>query len=444
MGLNSSGSPPGPAPSAPRSRPGEGGCARPDVPDRRTPSPEGAAELARAFALESLPHGFHDDPYPVYAALRTHDPLHRLSGGRLFVTRYADVERIYKDPKTFSSDKQVEFGAKFGPSPLFEHHTTSLVFNDPPLHTRVRRIIAGALTPRAVTAMEDGVVALVDGLLDAMDRKGRVDLIEDFAAAIPIEVIGNLLGVPRDERGPLRAWSLAILGALEPGSDPARLVPGNAAVVAFLAYLERLVADRRRHPGDPERDILTRLIVGEADGERLSEAELLQNCIFILNAGHETTTNLIGNGLQLLIEHRAARSRLLAEPDLIRTAVEEVLRYESSNQLGNRVTTVATELAGEAVAAGTQITICIGAANRDPEQFPDPDRFDIGRQPNRHLAFASGIHQCVGMAVARLEGRVAIARFLSRFPGYEPDGPPRRSPRIRFRGFTAIPVALGG
>ena len=401
-------------------------------------------ESARAFDLEHLPPGFHADPYPVYAALREHDPIHRLSGGRLFVTRYADVERIYKDPKTFSSDKVVEFGQKFGPSPLFEHHTTSLVFNDPPLHTRVRRIIAGALTPRAVMAMEPGVEALVDRLLDAMAEREVVDLIEGFAAAIPVEVIGNLLGIPHDERGPLRAWSLAILGALEPGSDPARLNPGNQAVSEFLAYLETLVADRRRRPGDPEKDILTRLIQGEADGERLSEKELLQNCIFILNAGHETTTNLIGNGLQLLIEHPGERARLLAEPDLVRTAVEEILRYESSNQLGNRATTCETELGGERYPTGTQITICIGAANRDPDQFPDPDRFDIGRQPNRHLAFASGIHQCVGMAVARLEGRIALQRFLQRFPDYAPAGEPERSARIRFRGFAALPVNLRG
>ena len=398
--------------------------------------------VARSFELEHLPPGFHDDPYPVYAALREHDPVHRLSGGRLFVTRYADVERIYKDPRTFSSDKVVEFGQKFGPSPLFRHHTTSLVFNDPPLHTRVRRIIAGALTPRAVVAMEPGVVALVDRLLDDMEERGRVDLIEDFAAAIPVEVIGNLLGVPQPERGPLRGWSLAILGALEPGSDPARLDPGNQAVVEFLAYLEGLVADRRRNPGDPDRDILTRLITGEADGERLSEAELLQNCIFILNAGHETTTNLIGNGLQLLLDYPGERARLVAQPDLVRTAVEEILRYESSNQLGNRATTCAVEIGGESFPAGTQITICIGAANRDPEQFPDPDRFDIARQPNRHLAFASGIHQCVGMAVARLEGRVALQRFLARFPDYAPAGLPVRAQRVRFRGFASLPVDL--
>ncbi len=398
---------------------------------------------ARAFRFDALPPGFLDDPYPTYASLRTHAPVHRFAPGKVLLTRYADVERVYKDPRTFSSDKQIEFGEKYGDGPLFDHHTTSLVFNDPPAHTRVRRLIAGALTPRAVTALEPGVVALVDGLLDAMAAKGKADLIADFAAAIPVEVIGNLLDVPHAAREPLRDWSLAILGALEPFPDAAALAEGNAAVSEFVAYLASLVADRRARPGDPERDILTRLIAGEEGGERLSEAELLQNCIFILNAGHETTTNLIGNGLQLLIEHPDARRALIAEPTLAKTTVEEMLRFESSNQLGNRITTVETTFGDAVLAPGTQVTICIGSANRDPERFADPDRFDVTRRPNPHLAFASGIHQCAGMAVARLEGRVALERFLARFPDYRAEGAPVRSPRIRFRGFTALPVRLG-
>ncbi|WP_018260906.1 cytochrome P450 [Methylobacterium sp. WSM2598] len=401
-----------------------------------------AAERARRFDLRRLPEGFIEDPYPVYAALRTHAPVHVFAPGQVLLTRYVDLERVYKDAATFSSDKVVEFGAKFGPSPLYAHHTTSLVFNDPPRHTRVRRIIAGALAPRAIASMEAGIMALVDGLLDAAEERGRIDLIEDFAAAIPVEVIGNLLGVPRAEREPLRAWSLAILGALEPVLDAATMEAGNRAVTEFLDYLKRLVAERRRRLGDPERDILTRLIQGEMEGERLSPEELLQNCIFILNAGHETTTNLIGNGLHLLTQWPEARERLLSEPDLLRRAVEEMLRFESSNQLGNRIAAKPFALGGRDFPAGTQITLGIGAANRDPDQFPDPDRFDVAREPNRHLAFASGIHQCVGMTVARLEGRIAIGRFLARFPSYALDGPPLRSRRVRFRSFSRLPARV--
>ncbi len=198
-----------------------------------------------------------------------------------------------------------------------------------------------------------------------------------------------------------------------------------------------------QHPGDPERDVLTRLIQGEQDGERLSERELLHNIIFILNAGHETTTNLIGNGLHALLEWPEEKARLIARPELIRTAVEEFLRFESSNQLGNRMTTRAVAIGGVAMPAGTFITIGIGAANRDPAEFADPDRLDVAREPNRHLAFGSGPHVCIGLNVARLEGRIAIERFLARFPGYRLAGEPVRGGRARFRGFLSIPVMLG-
>ena len=268
------------------------------------------------------------------------------------------------------------------------------------------------------------------------------DLIEDFAAAIPIEVVGNLLAVPHADRGPLRAWSLAILGALEPAPPLDLLARGNAAVTAFLDYLRTLVAHRRANPGDPARDVLTRLIGTETSAERLSEAELLHNCIFILNAGHETTTNLIGNGLLLLLQWPDQRRRLLNDPSLIRTAVEEFLRFESSNQLGNRTAAVDVELAGVSIPAGATLTLCIGAANRDPAMFTDPDSLDIGRQPNRHLAFAAGPHQCVAMTLARLEARIALSAFLARFPAYELRHAATRAFRARFRGLTNLPAQL--
>lgn len=402
-----------------------------------------AAALAADFDLESLTPAFYADPYPTYRALRQYAPVKRLRNGSYVLTRYDDLVTAYKATKTFSSDKTREFAPKYGASLLYEHHTTSLVFNDPPAHTRVRRLIMGALSPRAIAEMEPALIALVDGLLDRIAAEDRCELIEDFAAAIPIEVIGNLLGVPHEERGPLRDWSLAILGALEPVVSEAQLSRGNRAVKAFLAYLEGLVARRRAAPGNPERDVLTRLILGEADGERLSEKELLHNCIFLLNAGHETTTNLIGNGLVLLCEHPAERQSLIDAPSLIRTAVEEILRYESSNQLGNRMTTEPVELGGVKLEAGTSVTLCIGAANRDPAQFEDPERFDIGRLANRHLAFGTGAHQCAGMALARLEGAVAISRFLARFPNYQLDGAPVRGGRVRFRGFASVPCRIG-
>jgi len=398
-----------------------------------------ARELAQNFDLARLTPEFYADPYPTYRALREHEPVKRLASGTCFLTRYDDLVTVYKNTRTFSSDKKREFAPKYGESLLYEHHTTSLVFNDPPAHTRVRRLIMGALSPRAIAEMEGDLIRLVDGLLDTIATKRRFELIADFAAAIPVEVIGNLLGVPRGEREPLRDWSLAILGALEPVISAEQFSRGNAAVDGFLAYLETLVARRRAEPGNPDRDVLTRLIAGEANGERLNEKELLHNCIFLLNAGHETTTNLIGNGLVALSGHPDQKRRLIEQPDLIKSAVEEMLRFESSNQLGNRMTIEPVALGGVMLEPGTSVTLCIGAANRDPAQFPDPETFDIARTPNRHLAFATGAHQCAGMALARLEGAIAISRFLARFPNYALDGAPRRGGRVRFRGFLSVP-----
>jgi cytochrome P450 len=403
-----------------------------------------ARELAASFDIERLTPEFYADPYPTYRALREHAPVKRLPNGAYFLTRYDDLVGAYKSTGLFSSDKKQEFAPKYGASLLYEHHTTSLVFNDPPAHTRVRRLIMGALSPRAIAQMEPDLIALVDRLLAAIAAKGRFELIGDFASAIPVEVIGNLLDVPRDEREPLRDWSLAILGALEPVISAEVFARGNQAVQDFLFYLEILVERRRARPGNPERDVLTRLIQGEDNGERLAPKELLHNCIFLLNAGHETTTNLIGNGLVALSENSGQKKRLIEHPDLIKTAVEEILRFESSNQLGNRMTTGPVELGGITLPAGTPVTLCIGAANRDPGQFSDPESLDIARSPNRHLAFGTGAHQCAGMALARLEGAVAISRFLARFPNYALNGAPVRGGRVRFRGFLSVTGVVSG
>lgn len=394
--------------------------------------------MAQAFDLRALPADFYNDPYVYYDALRNQQPVKRMPDGSYFLTRYDDLLAVYKDPHLFSSDKRTEFKPKFGDSPLFEHHTSSLVFRDPPMHTRLRRIIAGALTPRHIAAMEPRLTELVDRLLDSMAAKEQVDLIDDFAGAIPVDIIGNLLGVPLEERGPLRAWSLAILGALEPSLSAEAADRGNEAVRDMVGYLSGLVERRRASPGDPDTDVLTRLILGDG-GERLTAEDLLHNCIFLLNAGHETTTNLIGNSLFCLLNWPAEKQRLLAQPELIRSAVEEFLRFESSNQLGNRITTQEVNVGGVSMPPATPVTLCIGAANRDPGHFSEPNRLDITRSPNRHLAFGSGAHQCVGINLGKLEARIAISRFLGRFPRYALAGAPVRGGRARFRGFLHLP-----
>ena len=394
------------------------------------------------FQLTRVPQPFFDDPYPYYAALREQAPLHRLEGGGLFLSRYDDAVAAYRSAAA-SSDKKAEFKPKLGDSPLYEHHTTSLVFNDPPLHTRVRRLIMGAVNQRAIARMEAQVTRLVDSLLGELEEKNRVDFIADFAAQIPIEVIGNLLDIPRPERSPLRGWSTAILSGLEPRLSPEMLERGNRAVSEFLSFLGTLVADRRKSPGDPESDVLTRLIQGEKDGEKLTETELYHQCIFLLNAGHETTTNLIGNGLWALLNNPAQLASLRKDSSLVGSAIEEMLRYDGPIQLNNRRLVAPMEIGGETFAAGTLITIGIGAANRDPAQFPDPDRFDVARKPNRHVAFGHGDHVCVGMNVARMEARIAFSLLISKTGKIELDGEPERDRRVRFRGFRKLPVRVG-
>lgn len=403
-------------------------------------------ELALApddFDLRHLPNAFYVDPYPTYARLRAEAPVLSCADGSYFLTRYADINAVYRDARRFSSDKRIQFAPVFGEhSPLFEHHTTSLVFNDPPLHTHVRKAIGNALSNRMVIAMRSGLEQLVESLLDELCTRGQFDLIADYAAAIPIEIISNLLRVPPAERGPLRRWSLSILGALEVGLDEHKLAEGNACVEEFVDYLRYFVASRRSSLTDDDDDILARLLRWESDGVRLDAKELYHQCIFLLNAGHETTTNLIGNGVELLLRFPAAKDALSVSPQLIESAVEEILRYESSNQLGNRTTTEAVEIGGQAIAAGTVLTLCIGAANRDPSQFEQADVFDIRRAPNPHLAFGAGIHTCAGLNVARLEGRVAIGRLFARLPGLSLAAEPKRAQRARFRGFTQLPVKV--
>ena len=399
------------------------------------------ATLLEGFSLAAPPPGFVDDPYPTYDALRRAAPVHALAPGSVLLTRHEDLLAVYRSPLA-SSDKQREFAPRLGaPSPIYEHHTTGLVFSDPPRHTRVRRILMGALNQRAIARMEAGVTALVDGLLDAMADQPAPDLIEHYAALIPVDVIGNLLAVPRPDRGPLRGWSLAILSALEPAPGPELLARANTAVTEFVAYLRGLVAERRRRPGDAESDMLTRLIQGDADGT-LDEAELLHNCIFLLNAGHETTTNLIGNGLHALLTHRGQFERLQAEPGLIGSAVEELLRFESPLQLNNRLATGDIALSDRMLPAGSFITLGVGAANRDPAVFERPQRLDIARKPNNHLAFGQGAHACSGMNVARLEGRIALSEIARRFPKLQLAGAPERDRRVRFRGLKHLPVTL--
>ncbi|MCH9672992.1 MAG: cytochrome P450 [Gammaproteobacteria bacterium] len=403
--------------------------------------PVTGADLAARFDLRTLDQAFLDNPYPTYHALREHQPIHVADDGSVFLTRYADVAQVYRD-RTMSSDKREMFRPSLGDGPIYEHHTTSLVFNDPPYHTRVRRAIQGAMISRVLATLRSGLETLVDDLLEAAASGPSFDLVTDFAAAIPVEVIGNLLAIPRAERGPLRQWSLSILGALEPNISDAIRDEGDRAVRAFYDYLDGLIAVRRKHLRLDGSDALSLLIAADTDGHRLTNDELIHNAIFLLNAGHETTTNLIANGVAALLENPGEHERLREQPQLLPSAVEEFLRYESSNQLGNRLVREQTVVGGVVLTPGTSITLGIGAANRDPDAFVDPDRLDISRDPNRHLAFGLGAHACAGMSLARMEGRIAIGRIVARFPQLRALPGAVRGGRARFRGYLRYPVSV--
>jgi len=398
---------------------------------------------ADAFVLAAVDPAFAADPYPDFRMLRDHAPACRQPDGSVLVTRYDDVREVLTDADRFSSDKKVDFRPKFGDSPLYEHHTTSIVFVDPPEHTRIRRLLSPFFAFRTVQRMEARIAAMVDELLDDLAERRTIDFMRDFALAIPLNLIGDLLGVPRDEREPLRGWANLILGALEPNAPPERLVAGNQAVIEFKQYLRDLIAWKRAHPQAREdTDVLWALIDAHDAGSGLTESEILHSSIFMLNAGHDTTTSLLANGMDLLFRHPAEWARLRAEPGLMKTAIEEMLRFESPLQIGNRKMRVDAHVGGVDLPAGTFLHVAIAAANRDDRQFPDPDRFDIGRDPNRHLAFGHGAHFCAGNAVARMEATIAFSKLFARFGEIRQAGPTVRPQRARFRVVEALPVEL--
>lgn len=400
------------------------------------------ADTESEFDLNAIGMDFINNPYPVLENLQRHDPVHYNPDGSVYLTRYEDVRAVYQNRKMVS-DKKEAFGKKFGDGPLFTHHTTSLIFNDPPYHTVVRKLLAGAFTPRKLAEMEPLIGQIVDGLLDDLEDHQEVDFVSAFATRLPTEIISFMLGVPESHRSKLRGYSLAILGALDPVVPQDRLDAGDRAVAEFGELLDELINHRRDNPeGAGQGEVLESLIFGEHDSRRLTQEELIQNCIFLLNAGHETTTSLMANAVGILLENREQYRDLVDHPGIVDTAVEEVLRFESPLQIGNRLVSEDIELSGKLVPAGTYIHTSIAAANRDPEIFDNPHTVDFRRKPNRHLAFITGIHVCLGATLARYEGRIALGRLVTRFPDMTPAGEAVRMPLARFRGYNKLPVRL--
>ena len=391
------------------------------------------------FDLADVDRAFLEDPFPTYARLREESPIHKNPDGTYFVTCFDEVAGVLRS-KDMSSDKEAQMTARFGRDSLItEHNLNVMVFVDPPDHTRIRRLVSHAFSTRALNLWEEVVEDVVDRLLSEALSGGEMDLIGDFAYLMPLTVIGDMLGVPTEDRERFKHWSWMVTASLEPSAGADIVAEANAAVADFKSYLGELADRRRREPGN---DLMSLLVQAEADGETLSELELLHNAAFLLNAGHETTSNLIGNGINALFENPDQMALLHENPDLAESAVEEMLRYDSPNQIGGRMPTRDMVFRDTTVPAGTFVWISNGSANRDPAAFPEPDRFDIRRTPNRHVAFGHGIHLCLGAALARMEGRVAIRRLVCDFPKLRPAGDPVPRLRARHRGFKHYPIAV--
>ena len=390
---------------------------------------------------------YEANPYPAYAALRAEDPVHFSAAIQAWVlTAYEDCERVLRDADTFSSSSYTASGQlatalqqQRREFPLGEVPT--VLNSDPPVHTRLRSLLNRAFTPRAIDGLRPHVEEIAASLLAGADRAGgRFDAVTGFAQPLPIIVIAELLGVPPSDRDRLKEWSTAIANTTNVLNTEPALAAARQATLELIAYMDEVVAQRRTAPG---ADIMTALVQAEEGGERLSHDELLAFSILLLLAGHETTTNLIGNGLLALTEHPEQAARLRADRALLPSAVEEFLRYDSSVQGAVRFARQTAEVGGRTIEQGSTLLLLLGAANRDPAQFPDPDALDVARSPNRHLSFGRGIHFCLGAPLARLEGDIAFAALLDRFPELRlAEGGAQRSGTLVLRGMGKLELEV--
>ena len=377
------------------------------------------------------------DPYPYYRRMREEDPVHWNDTVRAwFLTRHADVVELLRDDR-FSADRTRS--ERFRPPPPHRRRPgRSMLVLDPPDHTRLRNLVNKAFTPRTVERLRPRVEAIAAEILDRIDDGDGFDLVRDFAYPLPVIVIAEMLGVPAADRAAFQQWSAVLVRGLDPlVSDEEQAVVFDARD-ALLDYLRGVLIQRRREPQD---DMLTSLIAAEENGDIFSEGELLAMCNLLLVAGHETTVNLLGNGALALLENPDQLDRLRRDPDLIGTAVDELLRYTSPVQWTGRVAAAEIELGGRTIQPPQSVIGILGAANRDPQVFPDPDRLDLGRHPNPHVAFGRGIHFCLGAPLAHLEAEVAMPMLLERFPRLRMAGKPEQRPTWVLRGLRRLPVA---
>jgi pimeloyl-[acyl-carrier protein] synthase len=409
------------------------------------------AEQTLDFLSVALTPEFRDDPYQFFRLLREHEPVHHTPFGVYLVSRHADAAAIVRDPHLSSDQRNSELYQAFAEAaPAFDEDTMDqmndvvMLFKDPPDHTRLRGLVSKAFTPKMVELLRVRVQAIVDERLDEVEARGdgRMDVVTDLAYPLPVVIICQLLGVPPEDHATFSAWSSELAASIDP--DPL-LFPDQRARIqeagnAFLEYFTDLIERRRRSLRD---DLLSALIEAEEGGDRLTEEELLGTALFLLIAGHETTVNLIGNGTLALLQHRDQLERLRDDPSLDRRTVEELLRFDSPVQLTQRITLDEYRLGDVTIPKGQNLVPLLGAANRDPDEFDDPDRLDLGREnANRHVAFGGGHHFCLGAALARLEGAAAIGTLVRRFPAIELAGEPVRRTTFTLRGLEHLPVSI--
>ena len=389
---------------------------------------------------------FRHDPMPWYEALRTKAPVYGHEDIGIVLSRYADIDGVLRDRRfgVATPSPWREVLAAGAPPSMYLLSEHSLLFIDPPAHTRVRGLVAQAFTPRRIEELRPRIEATIRGILDDLEERPGFDVLEEIAWPVPILAVTDLLDVPATDQRLLREWTDAITAVDELPLELDLLPAAGVAADAFLAYAGDLVDERRRNPGD---DLISALLVAEDDGDQLTRDELLAMIVLILLAGHDTTAGLISTALWLLLAHPDQAAEVRNDPSVVPNAIEEVLRYLGPLQVasgGGRWPSEPVTIDGTVIEPGTPVRLLLGSANRDPRQYDDPDRFDIHRSPIRHLAFGRGLHVCLGSALGRLEAQVVVPAVLRRFPGLAlVDDQPSWRPSFVVRQLATLPVATG-
>jgi cytochrome P450 len=394
----------------------------------------------------------HANPYPFYTTLREQDPVHwgmpflAAQPGAWYISRYADIIGILRSPLFVKNLHSVWGSEALPPIPeeiRFYVQTArhAILLNDPPDHTRLRKLVSQAFTPRMIETLRSPIAAIANALLDDVGAQGELDIIADYAFPLTLRVISTLIGVPDDQRTLLWRWSRVLIQTLDLAPSMEVFREADRVAHEAFAFFQDLIAARRRHPTD---DLLSRLIAAHDQEDKLTEEELIVMCTLLLIAGFDTTVNLIGNGMLALLQHASQMALLRQRPLVMPTAIEELLRYESSTQKALRYATADGELHGKQIGKGQAVILLLASANRDPAVFADPDRLDITRSENRHLGFGAGIHVCLGAPLARLEGQIAIDTLVRRYPHIEllADEPAWRTDLVTFRRLARLPVML--